>query len=53
MDLTSWLTENLQEELEHITRDLSRVETYSERADLRRLKQDILEELKLREKNNV
>ena len=45
MDLTSWLTENLQEELEHINRDLVRVETYSERVELRKLKQDILEEL--------
>ena len=45
MDLLSWLTEHLVEELEHINRDLLRVETYSERVELRRLKHEIQEEL--------
>jgi len=53
MDLGSWLTEHLEEEVAYINKDLLRVETYSERADLRRLKHDILEELELRKKNDV
>tara|TARA_B100000809_G_C14934745_1_gene458181 strand:- start:207 stop:365 length:159 start_codon:yes stop_codon:yes gene_type:complete len=51
MDLLSWLTEHLVEELEHINRELVRVETYSERVELRRLKHDILEELHNRGEN--
>ncbi len=48
MDLVTWPTENLREEIEAINRDLTRVETYSERVDLRRFKYELQEELRKR-----
>jgi len=45
MDLPSWLTEHLLEEVANIDKALARAETYSDRVDLRRLKHEIQEEL--------
>ena len=50
IDFRSWLTEDLEELADQLTKDRARVETYSERAELNKSIIAIKRELELREK---
>ena len=51
VDFRSWLTEDLEDLATQLTKDRTRVETYSERAELNKSIGAIRRELELRKKN--
>jgi len=51
IDFRSWLTEDLEDLADQLTKDRIRAETYSDRAELNKCIMAIRRELELRKKN--
>ena len=51
IDFRSWLTEDLKDLADQLTKDRARAETYSDRAELNKSIMAIKRELELRKKN--
>ena len=51
IDFRSWITEDLEELADQLTKDRARVETYSDRAELNKSIMAIRRELELRKKH--